>query len=156
MRRREFIGVLAGAAATWPLAARAQQSTFQVGFLYPGPQAAASPRIAAYSSGLQAGGIRPQQVDIIARMTDGDAAPLAPMAADLVARKVDVIAAISPAAVRAAHGAPGLEHVQVPAHRRDGRVHQLAQLLERGELHPDQMLLDPFLPFFGLHYLPQD
>ena len=105
MRRREFIGVLAGAAATWPLAARAQQSTFQVGFLYPGPQAAASPRIAAYSSGLQAGGIRPEQVNIIARVTGGDAAPLAPMAADLVARKVDLIAAISPAAVRAAQAA---------------------------------------------------
>src|SRR5205807_3211681 len=105
VRRREFMSLIAGAAATWPLAAHAQQPTFQVGFLYPGPQAAASPRIAAYSSGLQAGGIRPQQVDIIARMTDGDAAPLAPMAADLVARKVDVIAAISPAAVRAAQAA---------------------------------------------------
>ena len=97
--------LIAGAAATWPLAARAQQSTFQVGFLYPGPQAAASPRIAAYSSGLQAGGIRPEQVNIIARVTGGDAAPLAPMAADLVARKVDLIAAISPAAVRAAQAA---------------------------------------------------
>ena len=71
VRRREFITLLAGAATTWPLAARAQQSTFQVGFLYPGPQAAASPRIAAYSSGLQAGGIRPQQVNIIARVTGG-------------------------------------------------------------------------------------
>jgi putative ABC transport system substrate-binding protein len=105
VRRRDFIGLVGGAATTWPLAARAQQPTFQVGFLYPGPQAAASPRIAAYSSGLQAGGIRPEQVSIIARVTGGDAAPLAPMAADLVARKVDLIAAISPAAVRAAQAA---------------------------------------------------
>jgi putative tryptophan/tyrosine transport system substrate-binding protein len=105
VKRREFITLIGGAAAAWPLAARAQQPAFQVGFLYPGPQGAASPRIAAYSSGLQAGGIRPEQVSIIARVTGGDAAPLAPMAADLVARKVDVIAAISPAAVRAAQAA---------------------------------------------------
>jgi len=105
VKRREFITLLGSAAAAWPLAARAQQATLQVGFLYPGPQAAASPRIAAYSSGLQAGGIRPDQVNIIARVTGGDAAPLAPMAADLVARKVDLIAAISPAAVRAAQAA---------------------------------------------------
>jgi putative ABC transport system substrate-binding protein len=104
MKRRAFITLLGGAAA-WPLAARAQQPTFQVGFLYPGPQAAAPPRIAAYSSGLQAGGIRPEQVNIVARVTGGDAALLAPMAADLVARKVDLIEAVSPAAVRAAQAA---------------------------------------------------
>jgi hypothetical protein len=103
MRRREFIVALGG--AVWPLTARAQQPTFQVGFLYPGPQAAALPRIAAYSSGLQAGGIRPEQVNIVARVTGGDAALLAPMAADLVARKVDLIEAVSPAAVRAAQAA---------------------------------------------------
>src|SRR5262249_178302 len=38
-------------------------------------------------------------------VTGGDAAQLAPMAADLVARKVDLIEAVSPAAVRAAHAA---------------------------------------------------
>jgi len=104
IKRRDFVTLL-GAAAAWPLAARAQQTTFQVGFLYPGPQAAASPRIAAYSSGMQAGGIRLDQVSIIARVTGGDMAPRAPMAADLAARKVDLIAAISPAAVRAAQAA---------------------------------------------------
>jgi putative tryptophan/tyrosine transport system substrate-binding protein len=60
---------------------------------------------AAYSSGLQAGGIRPEQLSIVARATGGDAALLAPMAADFVARKVDLIEAVSPAAVRAAQAA---------------------------------------------------
>jgi len=92
VRRRDFIGLVGGAATTWPLAARAQQPTFQVGFLYPGPQAAASPRIAAYSSGLQAGGIRPDQVSIIARVTGGDTAPLVPMAATDFARNGGLMA----------------------------------------------------------------
>src|ERR1700675_2369286 len=67
LRRREFITLLGSAAALRPLPLGAQQPsrTFQVGFLYPGPQAAARPRIAAFSSGLQAGGVRPEQVTII-------------------------------------------------------------------------------------------
>jgi putative tryptophan/tyrosine transport system substrate-binding protein len=105
LKRRELITLLGGAAVAWPLSAGAQQPTFQVGFLYPGPQSAVPPRIAAYSSGLRAGGIRPEQVSIVARATGGDAALLAPMAADLVARNVDLIEAVSPAAVRAAQAA---------------------------------------------------
>src|SRR5258708_29539013 len=81
--RRDCIGLVGGAATTWPLAARAQQPTFQVGFLYPGPQAAASPRIAAYSSGLQAGGIPPEQGSIIPRVTGGGPGPPPPPGARL-------------------------------------------------------------------------
>jgi putative tryptophan/tyrosine transport system substrate-binding protein len=107
LKRREFITLLGGAAALWPLALRAQQpaGAFQVGFLYPGPQAAAPSRIAAFSSGLQAGGVGPEQVTIVPRVTGGDPALLAPMAADLVGRKVDLITATSPAAIRAAQAA---------------------------------------------------
>jgi putative ABC transport system substrate-binding protein len=56
-------------------------------------------------SGLQSGGLPTEQVTILLRVTGGDAALLGPMAADLVAGKVDLIFAIGPAAVRAARGA---------------------------------------------------
>src|SRR5262245_51363741 len=66
----------------------------------------ATQRIAPFTSGLQAGGIRvPDQAIVIPGVTDGNAALLAPMATDLVARKVDAILAVGPAAVRAARAA---------------------------------------------------
>ena len=107
MRRREFIGILGGA-AVWPNIACAQSSAqvLEVGYLYPGPNAAAASRIAAFTSGLLAGGLRvPEQVTIIPRVTNGDNSQLAPMAADLVARKVYLIMAVGPAAVRTARAA---------------------------------------------------
>src|SRR6185503_2282354 len=55
---------------------------------------------------LRSGGFsEPEKVTLALQITDGDASLLAPMAADLVARQVDVILAISSAAVRAARGA---------------------------------------------------
>jgi putative ABC transport system substrate-binding protein len=78
---------------------------WQVGYLYPGPQAAASSRITSILSGLQAGGLPAEQIVIVPRVTGGDPALLAPMAADLVERKVDLIVAAGPAAVRTARAA---------------------------------------------------
>lgn len=107
MRRREVITLLSGMAA-WPIAAQGQQTTKirTIGFLYPGTAAGAPPRIAAFLSGLRAGGIRePEDVELVARVTGLDAALLVPMAADLAKRKVDLIVAVSPAAIRAARSA---------------------------------------------------
>jgi putative tryptophan/tyrosine transport system substrate-binding protein len=103
MRRREIITLLGGAAA-WPLAARAQQlkTAFQVGVLYPGLQAAMASRVSAIQSGLNAGGLRAEQFEILPRATDGNPTMLTPMAADLIAHKVDLICAQSSTAVRAA------------------------------------------------------
>jgi putative tryptophan/tyrosine transport system substrate-binding protein len=106
MRRREFITLIGGATVAWPLAARAQQSgRQQIGFLYPGPQAAAASRIASFLSGLHAGGLPAEKVTIVPRITGGDPTLLGPMAADLAANKVDLIWTIGPAAAQAAHAA---------------------------------------------------
>jgi putative ABC transport system substrate-binding protein len=92
---------------SWPLAARAQQAgkAAQIGFLYPGLAAASVTRIGALREGLGAAGGGAGQIEILAHASDGDVAKLTPFAADLVARKVDVIVAVSPASVRAAKSA---------------------------------------------------
>lgn len=107
MRRRRFLGVLVGAATAWATVAVAQQppKIRRIGILYPGARAFAPGPIAAIQSGLQAGGVRAEQVEIIPRIADDDAALLAPMAAELVALNVDLIQALSPAAIRAARAA---------------------------------------------------
>ena len=104
MNRREFITLLGGAGVAWPLAAHAQQGTRirQIGFLRPGPQIATAPRIAALLSGLNAVGLHENEVTFVLPKTGGAASELASMAADLVQRKVDLIAATSPAAIRTA------------------------------------------------------
>jgi putative ABC transport system substrate-binding protein len=106
-RRRAFISLIGGVAATWPLLARAQSArAMQVGFLYPGPQAGIAPRLTPFTSGLQAGGLRvPDQVVVVPNASDGNTALLESMAAELVARKVDALLVVSPAALRAARAA---------------------------------------------------
>jgi ABC-type uncharacterized transport system substrate-binding protein len=114
MRRRQFIRLLGGAGAAWPFAARAQQASSiqKVGFLYPGPAAAAKTRIPPFLEGLRIAGFRvPQEVELISQIADGDPGRLSPLAAELIDRKVDVIAAISTGAVhivRAAKSHPAL------------------------------------------------
>jgi putative ABC transport system substrate-binding protein len=77
----------------------------RIGILYPGTQAAASGRFAAFQSGLQAGGLAPEQIEIVPRVTGGNPALLQQMATDLVALKVDLIYGMGPPAVRAAREA---------------------------------------------------
>ena len=93
MRRRDVITLLGGAAAAWPLAARAQQRRPLVGFLSSGSSAPFAEMSAAYQQTLgEAGYVAGKTLTIEYRWAEGQYDRLPALAADLVSRNADVIA----------------------------------------------------------------
>ena len=105
MRRREILGLLSGAAA-WPSAASAQRPLPVVGFLCPLEAGSGAHLVDAFRRGLaETGAVEGQNVAVDYRLTGGRFDRFPELAADLVRRKVSVIAAAGNAAAVAAKAA---------------------------------------------------
>src|SRR5262249_43143063 len=108
LQRREFISLLGGAAAAWPLAARAQQSTGQplVGLLSPLSAAAWVPILGAFRRGMRdLGYVEGANVALPVLSAEGRRANRPALAKEWVAPKPAVIAVGSPAAILETHKA---------------------------------------------------
>jgi putative ABC transport system substrate-binding protein len=103
VKRREFITLLGGAAVAWPIAAHAQQAMPVVGFLDSRSPEALADRLRGFRQGLkETGYLEGENVAVIYRFAENQVDRLPALAADLVGRRVAVIATGGPPATFAA------------------------------------------------------
>ena len=102
MKRREFITLLGGAAAAWPLTARAQQPSIPaIGLLHPGSPEANAKYVASFRKALaEADFVEGRNIAIEYRWGHSDSDRLPELASDLISRRVAVI--VTPGGVAAA------------------------------------------------------
>jgi putative ABC transport system substrate-binding protein len=109
MHRRDFITLVGGAAATWPLAARAQQpgKMRRVGFLSGRlrPTSIEASALGGFTQGMrELGYVEGRDFIIEWRFAEGNYELFSPLAAELVRLNVDVIVVVTPSAVRPLQG----------------------------------------------------
>jgi len=118
--RRKFLATLGGAAATWPLAARAQQAAKlpTIGFLVAGTPSSHGQWVAAFVQRLrELGWIEGRTITIEYRWAEGRSERFAEIAAEFVRRKVDVIVTSATEAVVAAKQATSVIPIVIAAAR---------------------------------------
>src|SRR5215467_3581342 len=97
LRRRDFITLMGGVAAAWPLAARAAEPRPRIAVLSINSEPDERKNVAAFVDGLRAlGYVTSQNLDIDFRYAEGDTTRLKPLAQELLAFKPDVAFANSP------------------------------------------------------------
>ena len=102
MRRREFLGVLGGVWAGWPVAARAQQTMPVIGYVSGRSLEYEERLLLSFRKGLEEEGYAAgRNIAVQYRFSDGDDSRLPAIAADFVRRQVAVIVASGPSAVAA-------------------------------------------------------
>jgi putative ABC transport system substrate-binding protein len=99
-----ILGISAGIAGASPSIAQSRPGP-RVGVLFPGGAAAMNLRMQAFREGVAPAGRNDPDIEIVARTAEGNTGGLPALASELVRSDVRAILAVSPAAVRAAHGA---------------------------------------------------
>ena len=144
MRRREFITLLGGAAATWPVPVGAQQEgkNRKVGVLHPGRGAGLDARVTAINEGLNDPSQR-FRTELVISLAYGELSRLPALSADLVKDRVHAMLAVGPPAVQAAKDATA----EIPVIAIDLESDPVASGWIESLAHPRGNLTGVFLDF---------